>query len=422
MAIARPRLLLAAVLLLAACTTGDEPGRGSTNRDSTTSASSTSASSTDGSEADEPVPDDAVWIPDDDSLTFVRVDEREVPLTPGQVLAGVAYRRADGVTARIVHARDFLGPGGDVAGMETRVVPTEGGATAIVPLVGTAAATLTIAGAPDTEAATEAATELAALVGDGTQLGFESRAEPVERLGDFRLIGHFDPASPVVETTSTHIQYRTPRGGAVYVEQAELVDPDLPLEVAMLPSSAPIEDDDGLRVAVMEGATGSAPTLTTIVGRSRVTIAAAEHQLRPLAHALVPVARAVIDEMVREVNADAVARGESQPVVDGVTWYGNGNDPPVACIDGEEPDGCVEFGGSNPLTVAWIPRDGTYLVVGCIIDLFPVPEVVVNDRPIPTQTAFCGRAFSVADVAPGTLAVEFDDGPGGVGTYTYAVP
>jgi len=418
-----PRLLLAAILLVAgaACTAGDD-GAGD-DPDTDGSASTASPTSTDDADApDEPIPDDAVWVLGDDSFTFVRVDEREVPLSPGQVVAGVAYRRDDGVTARIVHLADHLGPGGDVSGMETRVLPAEGGATAIVPLVGTAVATVTIAGASSTEAATEAATEIAGLIGDGTQLGFESRAEPVEQLGAFRLIGRFDPTSPVVETTRTLVEYRTPAGGSVRVEQAELVDPDVPLEVAMLPSSAPIEDDDGLRVAVMEGATGFAPTLTTIRGTSLVTITAAEHQLRPLAHALEPVARAVVDEMVRDVSVGVVERGEGQPVVDGVTWYANGGDPPLACIDGEEPDGCVEIEQGIPLRVALIPRGDTYLVVGCIDPRFPVPEVVVDDRPVATQTASCGRAFSVADVAPGSVAIAFDDGPGGVGTYTYALP
>ena len=145
-----PRVLLAAVLLVAgaACTAGDD-GAGDdpeTDGSASTASPATHRQPRRGREPDEPIPDDAVWVLDDDSLTFVRVDEREVPLSPGQVVADVAYRRADGVTARIVHLADHLGPGGDVSSMETRVLPTEGGATALVPLVGTAVAMVTIAG------------------------------------------------------------------------------------------------------------------------------------------------------------------------------------------------------------------------------------------------------------------------------------
>jgi hypothetical protein len=412
-------VLVALVVGGAACTAGDD-GAG----DEPSTASPDSPASTDGVEVDAPIPDDAVWVLGDDSLTFARVDEREVPIRAGTP-AGVAYRRADGVTARIVEEPDDLGAGDDGAGGQAEVLPSDGGgAMALVRLGGTARATVTIAGASSPETAADAAAEVADLLVGGVDLGFDSHVEPVARLGDFRLVGRFDAGSPVVETTSTLLEYRRADGGAVRVEQAELVDPGAPLEVAILGSTAPIEVDDGLRVAVTEGAIGFEPMLTTIVGTTRVVINAPEDDLRRLAHLLEPVERAAVDEMVREVSEGVVERGEGEPVVDGVTWYANGNEPPLACIDGEEPDSCVEVTYSLPLMMAPLPRGDAYLVVGCVDPRFPVTGVVVDDRPIPTQTstASCGQAFSAPDVAPGTLTIAFDDGPGGVGTYTYDLP
>ena len=86
MAHAAPRLLLVAVVVIgAACTAATSPGLRQHDEHALESTVTT--------EAEAPIPDDALWVPDDDSLTFVRVDEREVSLAPGQVLAGVAYRR-----------------------------------------------------------------------------------------------------------------------------------------------------------------------------------------------------------------------------------------------------------------------------------------------------------------------------------------
>ena len=198
------------------------------------------------------------------------------------------------------------------------------------------------------------------------------------------------------------MEYRTPSGGAVYVEQTELVDPDLPLEVAMLPSSAPIEDDDGLRVAVMQGATGSAPTLTTIRGPQPGD----DHRRRAPAAPAGPRARARRagggrrDGPGRERQRRRPGRGPAGGRRHHLVRQRE-RSARRGCIDGEEPDGCVEVGAGHP-AAGWrsIPRGGTFLVVGCIDPRFPVPEVVVNDRPVPTPDGVAAGGRSPSPTSP----------------------
>jgi hypothetical protein len=78
------------------------------------------------------------------------------------------------------------------------------------------------------------------------------RTDPVDSLP---LGAYDDDRAPVVAGTHLVIEYRTTEGGAVYVEQADLVDPDLTL-----------------RDSVREGEAGFPSTLTTIAGSSRVVI------------------------------------------------------------------------------------------------------------------------------------------------------
>jgi hypothetical protein len=70
--------------------------------------------------------------------------------------------------------------------------------------------------------------------------------------------------------------------------------------------------------------------------------------------------------MTRAVNDGRVEQDEGEPVIDGVTFIANGTDPPLACIDGEEPDGCAEADHDGPLNTAPIPRGEVCFVVGWV--------------------------------------------------------
>lgn len=213
-----------------------------------------------------------------------------------------------------------------------------------------------------------------------------------------------DGRAPIVDGSQRNSEYRTPAGGAVLVEQAELVDPDATMADVIDPGGA-----------------GWPPTLTTIVGASRVAIAGPADDLRALADSLEPITPAALDEMVHAATSRIIDGGEAEPMVDGVSIHRAG-DRVVACLDGEEPEGCGNVDHYGPLVMAPIPVGEGSTVVGCISQPTPIGEVTVGGVPVPTQTAPCGEAFSARGIAPGTLVIAFDDGPGGVGTYTFDLP
>jgi hypothetical protein len=222
------------------------------------------------------------------------------------------------------------------------------------------------------------------------------------------LGAHVDDEAPLVPGTRLLVSYRTPTGGAVYLEQGELADPE-----AATPQS----------LAVTERGPGEAPVLTTFLGGRRIVISAAPEQLRPLAETLQAVPRNALDALVDEVSVRTIEEGTAEPWVDGVTIHRPTDGDALACIDGEEPDGCAIVATPGPMILATIPDDGAFLVVGCIHrQPVPVTEVLVDDRSRPLGTAPCGLTFSAPDVPAGTLTVTFDDGPGGVGTYTFDLP
>jgi hypothetical protein len=228
----------------------------------------------------------------------------------------------------------------------------------------------------------------------------------VDHADSVPLGSNTDGDAPIVEGTELLLEYRTPAGGAVLVEQAELVDPS-----------------DAMAYVVDPGEAGYPPTLTTILGTSRVAISGPEDDLRPLADTLEPVDPSVLDEMVHEVSARIIDGGLAEPVLNGITFHrpGPGGDA-VACLDGQEPAGCANADRYGPLVMAPIPQDDVFTVVGCISQPMPVGQVTVDGTPVPTQTAACGEAFSLPGIAPGRVAIAFDDGPGGVGTYTISLP
>lgn len=298
-----------------------------------------------------------------------------------------------------------------------------------------AGAACTADDAPDPDAAATTTASTATTGSPSTAVGEPLPDDAVWVLGDpdltfVRVDAHQVPLggdsfAPIVEGTRLLLQYRTPAGGAVYVEQGELADADLAIEDLVPPagaSSASFSLAGGRPVALTPGGGGAPPTLATIAGSSRVTISAPEDELRPLASTLEPISRADLDGMVHEVSDGVIERGEAEPVVDGITFHREPGADPLACLDGQEPDGCATADRYGPLVMAPIPQDGTYVVVGCISQPIPITQVVVDEQPVPTRTAPCGQAFSVPDRAPGTLAITFDDGPGGVGTYTFDLP
>jgi hypothetical protein len=146
-----------------------------------------------------------------------------------------------------------------------------------------------------------------------------------------------------------------------------------------------------------------------------------EDEMRRLARTLHPVGRDVLDDMETEARAAILRSADAERLVDGISLHTEG-DARLACVDGQEPVGCAPASGYGPMLVATIPRDGTYLVVGCVLEHVPVTEVVVNDVAIPTVTAACGQAFSQGGVEPGYTTIRFDDAPGGVGAYYFDLP
>lgn len=231
------------------------------------------------------------------------------------------------------------------------------------------------------------------------------RIEPDEAVP---LGAHVDDEAPLVPGTRLLVSYRTPTGGAVYLEQGELADPE-----AATPQSP----------TITERGPGEAPVLTTVAGGRRIVISAAEEQLRPFAETLEAVPRTALDALVDEVRVRTIEEGVAEPWVDGVTIHRPPDGDTLACIDGEEPDGCAIVATPGPMILATIPHEDAFLVVGCIHrQPVPVTEVLVDGRSRPLGTAPCGLTFSAADVPAGTLTIAFDDGPGGVGTYTFDLP
>ncbi len=388
------------------------------------------SSSGTGAPADEPMasvdtgPPGAMWILESDSLTLHRVRDVESP-APTTERPGLVYQRDDGVTARIVSSPEMVEPGRDREGGPSRAEPLgQTGAVVILHFGDTSGATLTISGATDPHAATEAADGLAALIGDGRELAFDTGDDTARTLGSFRYVGGVDGSSPVIDSTTTELEYRTREGYDVLLTQAQLVDSDMPLDVAALPAVTPTEDLDGLPIIVSPAGTGVPPVLVTIAGTSRVTITSpgvTEDGLRELARSLRPVEPSTLDEMRAEVEAVVAPQGDGEDIADGITLYQT-DDAPIACIDGRDPHQCGEALTVYPITVVPIVDDDGYLLVGCVVDPPGVREVVVAGDTITTEVRPCGASFSAAGLATGPVRLEVPDAEGVLVRFDYELP
>lgn len=231
-----------------------------------------------------------------------------------------------------------------------------------------------------------------------------------------------DDVAPLTPGTRLLLRYTTPSGGAVYLEQGALVDPDVSIQEAA-PFGSTTSSDGERPYAIGVRGPGEAPILTTVAGGRRVVISGAEDQLRPLASTLRPIGRRALDEMVEEVSITSIREGDAESLAEGITLYSPTSGELLACIDGREPEGCASADHYGPMVMAPIPEGSTYVIAGCIFSQpVPVTEVVVNGREARLQTSPCGVAFTATDVAPGGLTIAFDDGPGGVGTYALDLP